>query len=67
MTDRELILGTVEDLVSSLLWYDRKEDEELPRGAIEAAIKRDEITVDEIVAQFRFELIRTLEHRYRSE
>jgi hypothetical protein len=49
---RELILGNVEDLVADFLYYDRKEDEELPRGAIEQAIREGVITADEIVAEF---------------
>ena len=53
---RELILDTVSDLVSNLLWYDRKEDEDLPRGEIEAAIAAGEITVEEIVVAFAAEL-----------
>jgi hypothetical protein len=53
---REHILGTVTDLVSDFLYYDRKEDEYLPRGAIEAALADGTITVDEIVDKFRAEL-----------
>ena len=52
MTRREVIFGTVEDLVGELLYYGRKEDEDLPRGAIEEAIEKKEITVDEIKALF---------------
>lgn len=50
---KQTILLTVRDLVSNFLYYDRKEDEELGRGAIEEAVKSGEITVDEIVAEFR--------------
>jgi len=50
---REIILGTVDDLVSDFLYYDRKESESLPRGAIDDAVKAGEVTVDEIVEQFR--------------
>jgi len=54
MTERRKnIENTVEDLVSNFLYYDRKEDEDLPRGAIEEAVAAGEITVDEIVALFR--------------
>ena len=53
MTRRETILNTVDDLVSDLMYYDRKEDEDLPRGAIEEALDAGEITLDEIVQQFR--------------
>lgn len=53
MATKEQILGTVEDLVGSFLHYDRKEDEDLPRGAVEDAIAAGEVTVDEIAAKFR--------------
>lgn len=43
---------TVRDLVSSFLYYDRKEDDGLPVGAIEEAIASGEITVDQIVGIF---------------
>ena len=46
-------MATVSDLVGGFMYYDRKEDEDLPRGAIEAAIAAGEITTDEIVAEFR--------------
>lgn len=49
---RDLILGTIEDLISDFLYYDRKEDEELFRGDIEEAIKSGEITVEEMVEKF---------------
>lgn len=51
-TRRQHILDTVDDLVTNFLYYDRKEDEELPRGAIEAAIQSGEISVIEIVSYF---------------
>lgn len=49
---RELILGAVEDLVADFLYYDRKEDEDLPRGAIEAAVQASDPSYHEIVGQF---------------
>ena len=49
---RDVILGTVRDLVGDLLWYGRKEDESLPRGEIEAAIVAGELTADDIAAEF---------------
>lgn len=58
---KDLILLTVTDLVSAFTYYDRKEDEELPRGAIESAIERGEITIDEIVEHFRAELTRKVQ------
>jgi len=53
MTRRQTILDTVSDLAGRFLYYDRKEDEELPVGAIEKAITAGEITEDEIVQHFR--------------
>lgn len=50
---REHILSTASDLMSNFLYYDRKEDEDLPRGAIEEAVADGEITTDEIMAIFR--------------
>lgn len=52
-TRRDTILNIVDDLVSDFLYYDRKEDEDLPRGAIEEAVRAGEVTVDEIVEKFR--------------
>ncbi|MEE9374509.1 MAG: hypothetical protein V3V00_15750 [Saprospiraceae bacterium] len=53
---KEKILKTVSDLVADFLYYDRKEDEELPKGSIEKAIHDGEITIDEIVERFKSEL-----------
>ena len=53
LTTKNLILGSVADLISDLLYYDRKDDECLPKGAIELAIENGEITVDEIVEHFK--------------
>ncbi len=49
---KQEILNTVDDLVSSFLYYDRKEDEDLPLGKIEKAINDGTITEVEIVHQF---------------
>ena len=51
------IMATISDAVSCFLYYDRKEDSQLPRGAIEEAVERGEISVDEIVEAFRSELV----------
>lgn len=56
----ERIRRQVVDLVSNLLYYDRKGDEDLPLGAIEAAIEAGEISEREIVAGFREALKRML-------
>ena len=49
---REHILWTISDLVSDLMYYSRKEDEDLPASAIEQAVAAGEITVEEIIAAF---------------
>lgn len=58
---KETLLDEISDLVSKFLYYDRKEDEELPRGAIEEMIEEGEITVDEIIDAFASELREGLE------
>jgi hypothetical protein len=49
---KTVILVYVEDLVVDFLYYDRKEDEDLPMGAIEQALASGEITKQEIVDRF---------------
>jgi len=49
----EYIDNAVHDLATKLLWDDRKEDEDLPRGVIEDLIERQVVTVDAIVETFR--------------
>ncbi len=53
MTRKETIEAVVKDLVSAFLYYDRKEDEDLPKGQIQEAIKNGEISMDEIVELFK--------------
>lgn len=53
-----LIRATIQDTVGSFLYYDRKEDEDLPRGSIEEAILMGEITAEEIGDAF----IQVLKH-----
>jgi hypothetical protein len=52
-TRRQTILLTVSDLVIDFMYYDRKEDNSLERGEIEAAVAAGEISWDEIVEEFR--------------
>ena len=56
-TRRQRIIDTIDTSVGKLLYYDRKEDEDLPRGAIDEAIKNNEITVDEMVEEYRKRLV----------
>ena len=55
-----IIEKTIEDLVSDFLYYDRKEDEELPRGCIEKAIQAGELSATEIIQLFQAALMRGL-------
>lgn len=49
---KTLIEGTISDLVSAFVYYDRKEDEELPRGEIERLLEEGVITAEWIVEKF---------------
>ena len=49
----EKIEATVHDLVSNLLYYDRKEDEELPRGEIERLIELGKLSPLSLVDCFQ--------------
>jgi len=49
---KSMILAAVDDLVTDFLYYSRKEDEDMPRGFIEDAIKYNVITASEITAEF---------------
>ena len=53
---RNRILNEVHEVVSRLIIDDRKNDEDLPRGAIENAVVNGDITIDEIVDKFKEEL-----------
>lgn len=50
---KQKVLDTVEDLVGKFLYYDRKNDDDLPQGEIEKAIGCGEITTTEIVDKFK--------------
>ena len=52
MTRKEIILVKIDSLVSDFLYYDRKEDEDLPREEIEKAIAAGETSAIEITAEF---------------
>lgn len=49
---RELVKNTLDDCASNFLYYNRKEDEELPRGAIEEMVSKGEVTIAEIIEWF---------------
>ena len=60
MNKNIIILNAVTDLVADLLYYDRKEDEDLSVGDIEHEIAIGNISVDAIVETFRNEIIKNL-------
>ena len=51
-TRKQRILNKIEDLVTDFVYYDRKEDSNLPVGSIEEAVDAGEITVAEMVGKF---------------
>lgn len=50
---KEKIYNEIEYIVANFLYYDRKEDEDLPIGVIEDLISKGEITIDELVFKFK--------------
>ncbi len=60
MTNRDRVLGLIEESVADLIYYDRKHDEDLPLGEIEKIVSSGEVTIDEIVNKFRFHLEKVL-------
>ncbi len=61
MVKRATVLAALEDMISGFLYYDRKEDDNLPLGAIEEAITRKKLTMDEMTQRFRDALQESVE------
>jgi hypothetical protein len=57
---RDVILRKTRHILDMFLYYDRKEDDELPVDAIQEAVKQGEITIEEIVEAFETELRKSL-------
>ncbi len=57
---RDHIEGALDTAVSKFMYYDRKKDEDLPRGQIEEAVASGEITYEEIADLFRSILFREM-------
>ena len=62
-TRRQRILAVVSDAISDILYYDRKEDDELGVDGIPEAVKAGEITVEEMAEAFTLELRKGLSQR----
>ena len=56
---KQAILDTISDLCSNFLYYDRKVDESLTIEKLNEAVKLGEITIDEMVAEFKKHLENT--------
>lgn len=50
---KELLLASIDDAVSDILYYDRKEDEELSAEDVDALIGWGGVTLTEMVEAFR--------------
>ena len=59
-----VIKDTIINLVSVFLYYDRKEDEDLPEGAIEQAIRDKQVSIEEIADEFHDQLQLGLQRVY---
>lgn len=49
---KQKLYNCVSDIVIDLMYYDRKEDDVLPRGAIEHLLATETVTLEQIVAAF---------------
>ena len=56
LSKTETLNIAVRDLVSSLMYYDRKEDDELSREDMEELLNSGIVTLDDIADTFRDEL-----------
>lgn len=57
---KEKILNLIKDLCSDFLYYDRKEDSEISVDQLIYAVNDGEITIEEMVQEFRKNLENTL-------
>ena len=55
MTKKDYFIRLIPDLVSTAVYYDRKECEDLSREDVDELFKNDEITLDEVTELFRKE------------
>lgn len=63
ITARQDILDAISDIVSDFVYYDRKDDDSLSSEELRTAVNRGEITIDEMVNEFR----RHLENTFKKE
>jgi predicted RNA-binding protein associated with RNAse of E/G family len=58
-TPKQEVLITIKDLCSDFLFYDRKEDETLSVSQLNQAVENGDVTIDEMVDEFRKNLEET--------
>jgi hypothetical protein len=58
--NKEMVTNAIKDLVSNFIYYDRKEDEDLPLGAIEAMLGKNMFTIQDMVDLFHEELTKAI-------
>lgn len=56
---KQKIIDIISDLCSDFLYYDRKEDEDLSMEQLNKAVADGEITIEEMVVEFRKHLENT--------
>jgi len=56
--DRELVLATVSDLAVRFVIHDRKDDPELSTEDLRKVVTSGEVTIDELVSEFKAILIK---------
>jgi len=56
--DRELVLATVSDLAVRFVLHDRKDDPELSTEDLRKVVTSGEVTIDELVSEFKAILIK---------
>ncbi len=61
---RQRTKAAVQDMVADLLYYGRKEDEDLKPGEIEEALQLGTISSDNVVSWFRDEFTSRLSERW---
>lgn len=60
VANKEYVDAVISDMIADFLYYDRKEDDILPRGKIEEMVANGEFTVDEMIEMFREHLTKGL-------
>lgn len=63
---KTMILAKFSDLLSGFLYYDRKEDDELPVGAFEQALESGTITQKDLAIELEQILRSTMENHYKN-